>query len=111
MLTQKQIHFYHEQGYLGVENVLPHEIVSELRRVTDDFVEQSRTHTEHTDVFDLEPGHSAADPRLRRLKNPISPKALNNAISAGSGMTAFPMIAISSPVPKNPIVVKVLLYP
>ena len=71
MLTQKQIDFYHEQGYLGVENVLPDELVSELRRVTDDFVEQSRAHTEHTDVFDLEPGHSAADPRLRRLKNPI----------------------------------------
>jgi phytanoyl-CoA hydroxylase len=71
MLTQKQIHFYHEQGYLGVENVLPNELVTELRRVTDEFVEQSRAHTEHTDVFDLEPGHSAADPRLRRLKNPI----------------------------------------
>jgi phytanoyl-CoA hydroxylase len=71
MLTQKQIDFYHEQGYLGVENVLPDELVSELRRVTDDFVEQTRAHTEHTDVFDLEPGHSAADPRLRRLKNPV----------------------------------------
>src|SRR3954463_8049758 len=72
MLTQKQINFYHEQGYLGVENVLPPELVTDLRRVTDDFVEQSRAHTEHTDVFDLEPGHIAADPRLRRLKNPIS---------------------------------------
>src|SRR5690349_898915 len=71
MLTQKQIDFYHEQGYLGVENVLPQEFVSELRRVTDEFVEQSRAHSEHTDVFDLEPGHTAAAPRLRRLKNPV----------------------------------------
>ena len=44
--------------------------MNELQRVTDDFVEQSRHVSEHTDVFDLEPGHSSAEPRLRRLKVP-----------------------------------------
>ena len=39
MLTQDQIDFYHEQGYLGVENVLSSAEIDELRRVTDDFVE------------------------------------------------------------------------
>lgn len=72
MLTQDQIDFYHEQGYLGVENVLSSAEIDELRRVTDDFVEQSRQVTEHTDVFDLEPGHTAENPRLRRLKSPIA---------------------------------------
>lgn len=71
MLTQTQVDFYHEHGYLGVENVLSPTEIDELRRVTDEFVEQSRQVTAHTDVFDLEPGHSADDPRLRRLKNPI----------------------------------------
>lgn len=75
MLTQAQVDSYHENGYLGVENVLSTSEVDELRRVTDEFVEKSRAVTENTDVFDLEPGHSADDPRLRRLKNPIEQHA------------------------------------
>ncbi|MCB0061913.1 MAG: phytanoyl-CoA dioxygenase family protein [Caldilineaceae bacterium] len=76
MLTQSQIDFYHEQGYLGVENVLSAAEIAELRAVTDDFVEQSRQVSDHTSVFDLEPGHTAANPRLRRLKNPIEQHAV-----------------------------------
>ncbi len=71
MLTQQQVDFYHENGYLGVNGVYTADEMDELRQVTDDFVEQSRGVTEHTDVFDLEPGHMADAPRLRRLKNPI----------------------------------------
>ncbi len=71
MLTQKQIDFYHEFGYIGVENVLSAAEIGELRRVTDEFVEKSRAVTQHTEVFDLEPGHTAETPRLRRLKDPI----------------------------------------
>lgn len=71
MLTQAQIDTYHEDGYLGVEGVFSPDEVAELQRVTDDFLEQTRAHTEHTDVFDLEPGHTPENPMLRRLKNPI----------------------------------------
>jgi ectoine hydroxylase-related dioxygenase (phytanoyl-CoA dioxygenase family) len=39
--------------------------------VTDEFVEKSRAVTQHTDVFDLEPGHTSEKPMLRRLKDPI----------------------------------------
>lgn len=71
MLTQQQITFYHEHGYLGVENVLSQGEVDDLRRVTDVFVEKSREVAEHTAVFDLEPGHTPENPKLRRLKSPI----------------------------------------
>jgi ectoine hydroxylase-related dioxygenase (phytanoyl-CoA dioxygenase family) len=71
MLTQEQVDFYHENGYLGVDGVLSAAEVAELQRVTDAFVDQSRSATGHTDAFDLEPGHTAENPRLRRLKNPI----------------------------------------
>lgn len=71
MLIQEQIDYYHEHGYLGVENVLSEEEVDELRRVTDSFVEKSREVTEHTAAFDLEPGHTPENPKLRRLKSPI----------------------------------------
>lgn len=71
MLTQEQIAFYREQGYLGVENVLSQREIDDLRRVTDAFVEKSRGVAEHTEVFDLEPGHTPENPKLRRLKSPI----------------------------------------
>jgi phytanoyl-CoA hydroxylase len=70
MLTQKQIDFYHEFGYLGLQGVLSKDEVAELRRVTDEFVDKSRTVTQNDAVFDLEPGHTADNPRLRRLKDP-----------------------------------------
>ena len=41
-----------------------------LRAVTDEFVEQSRALTESNVVFDLDAGHSADEPRLRRLSSP-----------------------------------------
>ena len=71
MLTNKKIDFYHENGYLGVEGVLSADEVAELRRVTEGFVQLSASVTEHTDVFDLEPGHTPESPKLRRLKDPI----------------------------------------
>ena len=71
MLTREQIDFYHEYGYLSVENVLSEDEVAELRIVTDEFVEKSREVTEHTSEFDLEPSHTTDKPRLRRLKSPI----------------------------------------
>lgn len=81
MLTQKQIDFYHAEGYLAVENVLTRDEVEELRRVTDEFVAKSREVTEHTDIFDLEPGHTPESPKVRRIKNPIMHhEAYNRAI-------------------------------
>ena len=71
MLTQDQIDAYHEKGYIGVEGVLSEEDIQSLRETTDLFVQKSREVTEHTDVFDLEPGHTSEKPKLRRLKSPI----------------------------------------
>ena len=80
MLGQEQIDFYHEQGWLGVEDVLGAEDVAALRRVTEEFVEKSRAVRENDDVYDLEPGHSAAEPRLRRLKEPVAAHPLYDRI-------------------------------
>ena len=72
MLSQKQIDFYHDNGYLVVEDVLSADELAALQRVTDEFVERSRHISQHNEVFDLEPNHSAERPRLRRIKNPIA---------------------------------------
>ena len=70
MLTAEEVAFYHENGFIVVENVLSDDELAALRRVTDEFVERSRSVSQHTDVFDLERDHSPERPRLRRIKNP-----------------------------------------
>ena len=71
MLTEEQIAAYKRDGYVSVEGVLSETEVAELRRVTDEFVEQSRHVKESDDVFDLEPDHTYETPKLHRLKSPI----------------------------------------
>jgi phytanoyl-CoA hydroxylase len=70
MLSAEQVQQYQTDGYVAVAGVLPAEEIEELRRVTEEFVDKSRHATDHTDEFDLEPGHTAEVPRLRRLKYP-----------------------------------------
>lgn len=70
MISDEDVQRYHRDGYLVVPDVLSAQDIEDLRRATDGFVEQSRQATAHTAVFDLEPGHSAADPRVRRIKSP-----------------------------------------
>jgi len=71
MLTPAQVQFYEDNGYVSVSGVLSDAEVEHLRQVTDAFLERSRQVTQSDDVFDLEEGHSAAYPRLRRIKRPI----------------------------------------
>jgi len=70
MLTQNQIDFYNENGYLLVEDAVTPEQLDGLRRVTYDLIDQSRNVTESDDRFDLDDGHSADNPRLTRIKLP-----------------------------------------
>ena len=70
MLSDQQVQSYRENGYLAVPDVLSAAEVAELQRVTDELVEASRMVEAHTDVYDLEPSHSAAEPRVRRIKSP-----------------------------------------
>ena len=89
MLTRKQIDFYHEFGYLGVEGVLSDAEVAELRQVTDEFVQLSASVTEHNAVFDLEPGHTPESPKLRRLKDPVSHHEVYNKFLHHPGILAI----------------------
>tara|TARA_B100001250_G_scaffold235574_2_gene202373 strand:- start:982 stop:1836 length:855 start_codon:yes stop_codon:yes gene_type:complete len=72
VLTDLEIDRYHDQGYIGVENVLSSEEIQGLREVSDQLVEQSRKITGHDDVFDLEPDHTPESPKVRRIKSPIT---------------------------------------
>ena len=60
LLSQAQRESYFERGYLLAERVIP-----------DAMVERSRALSRSDQVFDLEPGHTAESPRLRRLTSPV----------------------------------------
>jgi phytanoyl-CoA hydroxylase len=70
MLTANQIDQYKEEGAVIVPGVVDQTTLKQMKLVLAELVEQSRAVSAHTDVFDLEPGHTAEDPRVRRIKKP-----------------------------------------
>lgn len=78
MLEREQIEFFRENGYLVVEKAVDAPLLARLRSDFDAWVEESRSHREAYGQmldgrprFDLEPGHSAGAPALRRVSSPI----------------------------------------
>ena len=70
ILSQEQREHYFEKGFVGVQSLIPADLLAELAAVTKDFVDASRTETSSGKVFDIGPGHSKDAPILRRLKQP-----------------------------------------
>ena len=70
ILSDEQRHFYFENGYLLIESIVSDEWIERLCRTTEEMLEKSREFTESDEVFDLEPGHTPENPRLRRLTSP-----------------------------------------
>jgi phytanoyl-CoA hydroxylase len=70
MIDQEAVAFYRDNGYLVVPEVLSQAEVAALREVTEAFVERARAVTSHDEIYDLEDSHSAAEPRVRRIKTP-----------------------------------------
>jgi hypothetical protein len=65
VLTHAQREQYHQNGWLAVRGLVDAEWLGRLRRVTDEFVDASRELTESNILYDLDEGHSSAEPRLR----------------------------------------------
>lgn len=77
MLSQAQIDHFWEQGYVVLEDGATTEQLQALSEQLDEWIKESRSHEinygETLDGkarFDLEAGHSAEHPRLRRVANP-----------------------------------------
>ena len=71
MLTKRDIDFYNENGFITVDKVILDNEIFDLKKITDEFVEKSRYVNTSDDIFDLEPGHTNENPKLRRIKEPI----------------------------------------
>jgi ectoine hydroxylase len=70
-LSQKQREDYFDKGYILLEAIVPPQQINTLLAVTDDFVEKGRAVTQSDTVFDIDRGHTAARPKLRRLSSPV----------------------------------------
>ena len=73
ILSDEQRRFYFDNGYLVVANAVPPEWIERLLTTTDEMVERSRALPQSAAVFDLDPGPTAKNPRLRRLAPPVAP--------------------------------------
>ncbi len=69
-ITQEQVEFYHENGYLLMPKLLPDDVLQALRDETDRIVAEAAGLTDHNAQYDLEDSHTAEEPRVRRLKSP-----------------------------------------
>ena len=70
VLPQEQRVFYFEHGYLLLERFIGPAWLDRLRAVTESFVEASRSASPEDGAFDLAPGHTPEQPRLRRVNTP-----------------------------------------
>ena len=78
VLTSAQIESFNRDGYLLLENAIDPEMLIKLNAEFDQWKEESREKIEPYGItydnrprFDLEPGHSAKQPALRRIASPI----------------------------------------
>ncbi|MEL0105993.1 MAG: phytanoyl-CoA dioxygenase family protein [Rhodospirillaceae bacterium] len=69
-LSKSQIEQYHEKGYVALEGAVPKETMDEMRRLTDEIVENAKTVSKSDARYDLDDIHTQAAPKVRRLKRP-----------------------------------------
>ncbi len=67
VLTQTQREFFFEQGYLAFPDLIKAVQLDVLRQTMHTSIGLSRDITASNQQFDLEEGHCASDPRLRRV--------------------------------------------
>jgi phytanoyl-CoA hydroxylase len=61
---------YRRDGFVVVPDLLGPQQLTELREIIAELVAAAGAVDTHTAVYDLEPGHTPAEPRVRRIKQP-----------------------------------------
>jgi phytanoyl-CoA hydroxylase len=70
MISEQDVQAYRRDGVIVVPDVLDAATLADVRSVIAELVAGAAKTLEHTDVYDLEPGHTAETPRVRRIKAP-----------------------------------------
>ncbi len=80
MISEQDVQAYKRDGVIVVPEILGADTLTQLRSVIAELVAGAAKTLEHTDVYDLEPGHTAESPRVRRIKTPHKVHALFDQI-------------------------------
>jgi ectoine hydroxylase-related dioxygenase (phytanoyl-CoA dioxygenase family) len=70
VITEAQVEAYHRDGFIVVENLMTSADASAMRQVIAECVDGAAAVETRTAVYDLEPGHTPAAPKVRRIKMP-----------------------------------------
>ena len=70
MISDEGVRTYKRDGVIVVPEVIGPDMLDALRAKIADLTAAAGAVTEHDDVYDLEPGHTTQDPRVRRIKTP-----------------------------------------
>ena len=70
MIDEAAVAAYRRDGVIVVPTVLGANVLTMVRSVVADLVAGAAAVSEHTEVYDLEPGHTPQSPRVRRIKAP-----------------------------------------
>ncbi|MFL5289286.1 MAG: phytanoyl-CoA dioxygenase family protein [Rhodopila sp.] len=75
-MSEQQVAAYRRDGVIVVPDVLNASTLAELRRVIAALIAAAAQVSQHDDVYDLEPSHTPALARVRRIKSPHKVHAL-----------------------------------
>ena len=70
MISDDLVQAYKRDGVIVVPEVLDKDTLGRVRAVLAELLAGAANVTQHTDVYDLEPGHTPEHPRVRRIKAP-----------------------------------------
>jgi ectoine hydroxylase-related dioxygenase (phytanoyl-CoA dioxygenase family) len=94
VLSQEQVSFFNTNGYLVVEDAVDTALLEQLRADFAAWVEESKSHSEpygstinDRPRFDVEAGHSAEAPALRRVNAPVEVSDAYHQAMSNSRMT------------------------
>lgn len=93
-LTQSEIDAFDRDGFLLLKNAVDADQLDAMRSQFQEWVDESRKHDQNFGEtingkprFDLEPGHNADHPRLRRVNAPVEAGSAYRAAMENSRMT------------------------
>lgn len=70
MINDREVRDYERYGVIIVPQVLERQLLTALRVKIAELTSAAASVNAHNDVYDLEPGHTPHDPRVRRIKLP-----------------------------------------
>ena len=84
VISDNDVEGYRRDGYVVIPDLLDARQRAELQQVIDGWMAGAARVDTHDDIYDLEPGHTRAEPRVRRIKAPhrVAPRFLDVVRSA-----------------------------